>query len=89
VNDNRSSARPACLQPIDGFTPDQRFFIGMAQWACGSERPEVLRLRAITNPHSPLEYRVNGVVSDMPEFRDAFSCKAGQPMVRADACKVW
>ncbi len=77
------------LHPIGGFTPDQRFFIGMAQWACGSERPEVLRMNAITNPHSPLEYRVNGVVSDLPQFRDAFSCRAGQPMVRAEACKVW
>ena len=77
------------LQPIDGFTPDQRFFIGMAQWACGSERPESLRVGAITNPHSPLEYRVNGVVSNMPEFQTAFSCKVGQPMVRQNACKIW
>jgi putative endopeptidase len=77
------------LQPIDGFTPDQRFFIGMAQWACGSERPENLRVGAVTDPHSPLEYRINGVVSNMPEFQQAFSCKVGQPMVRQNACKVW
>jgi putative endopeptidase len=77
------------LQPVDGFTPDQRFFIGMAQWACGSERPENLRVGAITNPHSPNEYRINGVVSNMPEFQTAFSCKLGQPMVREKACKVW
>jgi endothelin-converting enzyme/putative endopeptidase len=77
------------LPPIDGFTPDQRFFIGMAQWACGSERPEILRMGAITNPHSPLEYRINGVVSNMPEFQNAFSCKVGQPMVRGKVCKVW
>ena len=77
------------LQPVDGLTPDQRFFVGMAQWACGSERPENLRMGAITDPHSPLEYRVNGVVSNMPEFQSAFSCKAGQPMVRANSCKVW
>jgi endothelin-converting enzyme/putative endopeptidase len=77
------------LQPIDGFTPDQRFFIGMAQWACGDERPETKRLNAITNPHSPLEYRVNGVVSNMPEFGQAFACRLGQPMVRAKPCKVW
>jgi endothelin-converting enzyme/putative endopeptidase len=77
------------LQPIDGFTPDQRFFIGMAQWACGSERPEDLRMSAITNPHSPLQYRINGVVSNMPEFQQAFSCTAGQPMVRANPCRVW
>jgi endothelin-converting enzyme/putative endopeptidase len=77
------------LQPIDGLTPDQRFFIGMAQWACGSERPENLRVNAITEQHSPDEYRVNGVVSNMPEFRSAFACKAGQPMVREKACRVW
>jgi endothelin-converting enzyme/putative endopeptidase len=77
------------LQPIDGFTPDQRFFIGMAQWACGDERPENKRLNAITNPHSPNEYRINGVVSDMPQFQKAFSCKAGQPMVRTQQCRVW
>jgi endothelin-converting enzyme/putative endopeptidase len=77
------------LQPADGLTPDQRFFVGMAQWACGDERPESKRLGAITNPHSPLEYRVNGVVSNMPEFGKAFSCKIGQPMVRVNQCKVW
>jgi putative endopeptidase len=77
------------LKRIDGLTPDQRFFIGMAQWACGDERPEIKRLDAITNPHSPLEYRVNGVVSNMPQFADAFACKPGQPMVRPRACRVW
>lgn len=77
------------LHPIDGFTPDQRFFIGMAQWACGDERPESKRMGAITNPHSPDEYRINGVVSNMPEFGKAFACKAGQPMVHQNACRVW
>ena len=77
------------LQPMDGFTPDQRFFIGMAQWACSNERPENLRVGALTDPHSPAEYRVNGVASNMPEFQTAFSCKLGQPMVREKACKVW
>ncbi len=77
------------LQPAQGFTPDQRFFIGMAQWACGYERPESKRLHALTDEHSPDEYRVNGVVSNMPEFRAAFACKAGQPMVRENACRVW
>ena len=77
------------LKPIDGLTPDQRFFIGMAQWACGDTRPETKREHAITNPHSPLEFRVNGVVSNMPEFAKTFSCKAGQPMVRANVCRVW
>ncbi|MGD0438620.1 MAG: M13 family metallopeptidase [Bryobacteraceae bacterium] len=77
------------LQPVDGFTPDQRFFIGMAQWACGDERPESKRMNAITNPHSPDEYRINGVVSDLPQFGQAFACRVGQPMVRPQACKIW
>ncbi len=77
------------LKPIDDLTPDQRFFVGMAQWACGSERPEQKRLNAITNPHSPNEYRINGVVSNIPEFAAAFACKAGQPMVRERVCRVW
>jgi endothelin-converting enzyme/putative endopeptidase len=77
------------LQPSQGFTPDQRFFIGMAQWVCNNERPENLRLRAATDPHSPGEYRINGVVSNMPEFQKAFGCKPGQPMVREKACRVW
>jgi putative endopeptidase len=77
------------LASVDGFTPDQRFFVGMAQWACENERPEVLRVRAITDPHSPGYARINGVVSNMPEFQKAFSCKAGQPMVHAPTCRVW
>jgi endothelin-converting enzyme/putative endopeptidase len=77
------------LQPQDGFTPDQRFFIGMAQWACGDTRPELKREHALTNPHSPEEYRINGVVSDMPEFAKAFGCKVGQKMVRENPCRVW
>jgi putative endopeptidase len=77
------------LKPIDGFTPDQRFFIGMAQWACGDERPESKRAHALTDPHSPDQYRINGVVSNMPEFAAAFSCRAGQPMVREKSCRVW
>ena len=85
----KAATRDQNLQPIDGLTPDQRFFVGMAQWACGAERPEIKRMNAITNPHSPLEDRVNGVVSNMPDFQKAFSCKAGQPMVRTHMCKVW
>jgi endothelin-converting enzyme/putative endopeptidase len=77
------------LAPVDGFTPDQRFFVGMAQWACENERPENLRVSAITNPHSPGFARINGVVSNMPEFQKAFSCKAGQPMVHTPTCRVW
>jgi len=77
------------LAPADGFTPDQRFFVGMAQWACENERPENERVSAITDPHSPGFARINGVVSNMPEFQKAFGCKAGQPMVHAPTCRVW
>ena len=77
------------LQPQDGLTPDQRFFVGFAQWACSDERPETKRLRARTNPHSPGEYRINGVVANMPDFAKAFSCKPGQPMARENVCRVW
>ena len=77
------------LMPVDGFTPDQRFFVGMAQWACENNRPENLRVGALTDPHSPGFARINGVVSDLPEFQQAFGCKAGQPMVHAPACRVW
>ncbi|WP_260736619.1 M13 family metallopeptidase [Tunturiibacter lichenicola] len=77
------------LASVEGFTPDQRFWVGMAQWACENERPENLRVSAITDPHSPGSARINGVVSNLPEFQRAFSCKAGQPMVHAPTCKVW
>ncbi|HEX6880403.1 MAG TPA: M13 family metallopeptidase, partial [Terriglobales bacterium] len=69
------------LTSVQGFTPEQRFFIGYAQWACENNRPENLRVSAVTNPHSPGKYRVNGLMVNMPEFEKAFSCKAGQPMV--------
>jgi putative endopeptidase len=79
------------LQPQDGLTPEQRFFVGFAQWACENDRVEELRLRAVTDPHSPAEYRVNGVVVNMPEFAQAFACKTGQPMTKPPekVCKVW
>ena len=77
------------LQPIDGFTPDQRFFIAYGQQWCSSNKDETKRLRAAIDPHSPDQYRANGVVSNMPEFREAFHCKPGQPMVRENACRVW
>jgi putative endopeptidase len=85
----KSVTKDQDLKPVDGFTPDQRFFIGMAQWACGDERAESRRANAVTNPHSPDEYRINGVVSDMPEFGKAFACRVGQPMMRSQPCHVW
>jgi endothelin-converting enzyme/putative endopeptidase len=77
------------LEPIEEFTPEQRFFIGYAQSWCTNEREETSRLRATVDVHSPEKYRTNGVVSNMPEFQQAFGCKKGQPMVRENACRVW
>jgi putative endopeptidase len=74
---------------IDGFTPDQRFFVGFAQWACENQRDENLRANAITNPHSPGRYRINGIVSDLPQFQRAFKCGENAPMVRKKMCKIW
>jgi putative endopeptidase len=74
---------------IDGFTPEQRFFLGFSQVWCQNETEESARLRATVDPHSPGRYRVNGVVANMPEFQQAFGCKAGDAMVRENACRVW
>ena len=77
------------LQPIDGLTPDQRFFVGYGQSWCGETRDETQRLRATVDHHSPEKYRTNGVVSNMPEFQEAFHCQAGSPMVNQNRCRVW
>jgi endothelin-converting enzyme/putative endopeptidase len=77
------------LESRDGFSPEQRFFVGYAQWACENNRPEDQRVSAITNPHSPGKYRVNGLMVNMEEFQKAFRCKVGQPMVRGNRCRVW
>ncbi len=74
---------------IDGYTPEQRFFLGFGRVWCEKRRPEVARMRVLTDPHSPGKYRVDGVVQNMPEFQKAWSCKAGQPMVAENACHVW
>jgi endothelin-converting enzyme/putative endopeptidase len=71
------------------LTPEQRLFVSYGQTWCSNWSPELLRLLAQSNPHSPPRFRVNGVVSNMPEFQKAFGCKAGQPMVRENACRVW
>jgi endothelin-converting enzyme/putative endopeptidase len=87
----REATKDKKLEPQEGLTPEQRFFVGFAQWACANERPEDQRVRALTDPHSPPEDRINGVVVNMPEFSQAFSCKAGQPMSKPaeKVCKVW
>jgi len=74
---------------LDGYTPEQRFFLGYAQVWCENQRPESLRNRVRTDPHSPGEFRVIGVVQNSAEFAKAFGCRAGQPMVAANSCRVW
>ncbi len=86
---NRPRADARTGGKIDGFTPDQRVFLGWAQIWCENATPEFERLKAQTNPHASNRYRVNGPVSNMPEFAKAFSCKANAPMVRQNACRVW
>jgi putative endopeptidase len=76
-------------QKQNGYTPIQQFFLGHGQNWCGSTRPEQLRLQVQTDPHSPREFRVNGVVRNIPEFGQAFGCKTGQPMMPQNSCRVW
>jgi len=76
---------------IDGLTPEQRFFLSYAQVWRAKFRPEAIRLRIATDPHSPARWRVNGPLSNLPEFAKAFGCKAGDPMVRPDSlrARIW
>jgi putative endopeptidase len=72
-----------------GLTPEQQFFVAFGQNWCQNNRPENLRLRIETDPHSPEEFRANGVVLNLPEFQRSFSCKAGQPMAPVKRCIIW
>jgi putative endopeptidase len=76
-------------QKVDGYTPEQRFFLGFGRVWCEKRRPEFSRMLVGVDPHSPGKFRVNGTVQNMPEFQKAWGCKAGQPMVAANACRVW
>jgi endothelin-converting enzyme/putative endopeptidase len=86
LQDTLAGKTPA---PIDGFTSDQRLFLGWAQIWCTNATPEIQRLLAQTNPHSPGRWRVNGVMVNTPEFQQAYSCKPGDAMVSARPCRVW
>ena len=86
ISDDKSGKES---QKIDGYTPEQRFFLGFGRVWCEKRRPEVARMRVLVDPHSPGKWRVDGVVQNMPEFEKAWSCKAGQPMVSENACHVW
>jgi putative endopeptidase len=76
-------------EKVDGFTPEQRFFLGWAQVWCENTAPQEARSRAVTDPHSPGRFRVDGTLQNMPEFQKAYACKANQPMVSQNACRVW
>ena len=82
----KGKPRPA---EIDGFTPEQRFFLGWAQVWAGKYTPEAERAQVKGDPHSLPRWRVNGPLSNMPEFAKAFGCKEGDQMVRKDACLIW
>ena len=77
------------LPKHDGFTPQQEFFLGYAQIWCENGTDQSRRVSAATDPHSPGEFRVNGVVQNSPEFREAFACKTGDRMVSSNPCRVW
>lgn len=79
----RALNRTGKREVIDGYTPEQRFFIAYAQSWRSHTRPEQLRTRVKTDPHAPAEWRTNGPVSNMPQFAEAFHCKPGDPMVRS------
>ncbi|HZP03962.1 MAG TPA: M13 family metallopeptidase [Terracidiphilus sp.] len=76
-------------EKIDGYTEAQRYFIGFAQVWCQNQTEQSARQSALTDPHSPGEWRVNGTVQNFDEFGKAFGCKKGQPMVPVNSCRVW
>jgi len=77
------------VKPIDGYTPPQRFFLAYGQIWCENVTDQQARKLAIIDPHSPGQWRTNGAVQNSAAFQQAFGCKAGQPMVRENACRVW
>jgi predicted metalloendopeptidase len=76
-------------EEIDGYTPEQRYFLGFARVWCEKRKPEFSRMLVNVDPHSPGRFRTNGVLENMPEFQKAWGCKAGQPMVSPNMCRVW
>jgi putative endopeptidase len=74
---------------IDGYTEAQRYFLGFAQVWCVNQTEQTARQRALTDPHSPGRWRVNGSVENFDEFGKAFGCAKGQPMYPANSCRVW
>jgi putative endopeptidase len=87
----RKSLEGKQRETIDGFTPEQRFFLGFAQVWAQNMSPEEARRRALTDPHAPGPARVNLTVRNMPEFADAWNCVAGSGMVlpEGERCRIW
>jgi len=79
------------VEKIDGFTPEQRFFLSWAQIWRENVRDETMKVQINTDPHSPGRWRVNGPFSNMPEFAEAWGAKDGDAMVRPSAvrAKIW
>jgi putative endopeptidase len=85
-NSLKGKPRPA---DIDGFTPEQRFFLGWAQVWSSKYTDEAIRAQVLGNPHADPRFRVNGPLSNMPEFAQAFGCKTGDKMVKEKMCDIW
>jgi putative endopeptidase len=75
--------------PVDGYTPEQRFFLGWAQWRCMNATEKIAKEWARGETHSPGRWRVNGVVSNMPPFAQSYHCKGGDAMVNKEPCRIW
>jgi putative endopeptidase len=80
---------PKAAQDVDGYTPAQQYFISFGQILCENRTDAVARLGAQTDPHSPGEFRVNGVVQNFDAFGKAFGCNVGVPMMPKNSCRVW
>ena len=80
---------PETMPKIDGFTPQQRFFLSFAQIWCSNQTEQSARMMAKVDPHSPGKFRTNGSVQNFDEFGKAFSCKKGTPMYPSSSCRVW
>jgi len=84
-----AKAHPERVAAPSRFTAEQQFFLGHAQAWCTNTRPEEARRRVTVDPHSPPRFRVNGPFSNLPQFQQAFGCKAGDRMVTQNRCEVW
>jgi putative endopeptidase len=87
--ENMIKASGKTPENIDGYTPEQRYFLGFARVWCEKRTPEYSRTLVTIDPHSPGRFRTNGVVENMPEFQKAWGCKTGQAMVSPNMCRVW